>query len=442
MASGRSFAARGALAVVASATVAVGVMAPAAGAAAPPCRVTNLTTQQVYDGTGSNLQTAIGEASSGTHLRIRGVCVGTFSIGKSLTLTGWPTAAFPSPTLDGNDAGTVLTVNGGSVVVHDLTITGGNADFGGGINNRELGAVHLTGSSSVSGNRASLDGGGILNDGTFTMSDVSAVSGNASHGTGAGIFNAGGDLVLMESSSVSGNAAEDLGNGGGIYNEGSVALRGSSTVSDNFAGGGGGIFNASGATARLHGSSSLSGNEAFFGGGGISNRGTVGLSDRSAVFENVAIGDYPQGGGIANFGRTTLGDSSSVWGNVAGDSGGGENVVGGGIYNEGTLTLRNESSVRGNRTLRNGSGGGIANLGNLTMNGASSVRRNTAIDADGGGIFITDTVATVTMNGQSSVRLNTAINGMGGGIFLRFGTLIGAVAGGNVSDNIPDDIAP
>jgi hypothetical protein len=442
MSSGRSFVPSRVWAVIASATVTVSVIAPAADAAVPSCRVTNLTTQQVYEGTGSNLQTAIGQASSGTRLRIRGVCIGTFSIGKSLTLTGWPTAAFPSPTLDGNDAGTVLRVNAGSVVVDDLRITDGIADCGGGIDNREPGTVHLTGWSSVSGNRASFNGGGVLNAGTFTLNDTSAVSGNVGQGAGAGIYNAGGHLVLRESSSVFGNSAEDLGNGGGIYNEGTVALRGSSTVSDNFAGGGGGIFNAGAATAQLHGYSSLSGNEAFFGGGGITNRGTVGLSDRSAVFENAAITDYSQGGGIANFGRTTLDDSSSVWGNVAGDSGGGENVVGGGIYNEGTLTLRNDSSVRRNRTLSNGSGGGIANLGTLTMNGTSSVRRNIATDADGGGIFMTNTVARVTMNGQSSVRRNTAINGLGGGIFRRFGTLIGAVAGGNVSDNIPDDIAP
>src|SRR5829696_584559 len=68
----------------------------------PACRVTNLSTNQVYDGSGGNLQTAIDHASPGTHLRIRGVCAGNFSITKRLRLLGVATTAFPVPTMQGD----------------------------------------------------------------------------------------------------------------------------------------------------------------------------------------------------------------------------------------------------------------------------------------------------------------------------------------------------
>jgi hypothetical protein len=363
---------------------------PASSEPTPSCRVTNVTTQQVYVGSGTNLQIAIDEAARGTTLRVKGLCVGTFTIAKGLKLRGVPTSAVPTPTLDGNSVGSVLTVDAGHVVLTDLTITNGNADVGTGI--------------------------------------------------GAGILNAGA-LVLTGSSSVSGNDA-GTGGGGGIYNEGSLALFDSSSVSMNGAGRGAGIYNVGSATTHLHDASSVSSNSAAFAGGGIYNLGVVRLDDQSHVSENLnSEPDYVDGGGIYNLGVVSLNDSSSVWGNRAGEDGCGGcggSSGGGGIYNEGTLTMRNWASVRGNTTFSETRGGGIVNVGQIRMHGASSVRHNTATDANGGGIL---NGGTITMNGRSSVRWNTALNGQGGGIF-GSGTLIGVVEGGNVSNNLPDDIAP
>ena len=360
---------------------------PVAGAAVAPCRVTNLTTQQLHDGSGPNLQTAIDQAEGGTRLRVRGICVGTFEIGKDLTLLGRSTAAYPIPTIDGDDADTVITVSTGRVVIRDLTITNGNAEFGTGL--------------------------------------------------GGGIYNAG-ILALTGSASVRGNDT-GTGRGGGIYNNGTLDLYGASVVSGNGAGRGGGIFNALGHTVRLHGSASVWGNHVFFLAGGIYNEGTLGLYDRSSVSENNATDDFSEGGGIANFGTTTMSDSSSVSGNEAGDAGGSPTAGGGGIYNEGTLTLRNLSSVRGNTTISGSGGGGITNVGGVvTLNGASSIRRNIATDANGGGIV---NHGTLIMNGSSSIRRNIALGGSGGGIS-GSGVLVGAVEGVNVSDNQPDDIFP
>jgi hypothetical protein len=377
------------IAVVVAMTIGMfAVLVPVAGAVpGAPCKVTNLATGQIHNGMGPNLQTAIDQAASGTRLRIRGVCVGNYAIGNNLKLLGRATAAYPIPTIDGNDTGTVITVNTGRVVISDLTISNGQAEFGTGL------------------------GGGIYNAGTLTLTGSSSVSGNDT-GTGRG---------------------------GGIYNDGTLDLYGSAAVLGNGAGRGGGIFNTAGHTVRLHGSSSVWGNHVFFFAGGIYNEGTLSLHDRSSISENHATDDFSEGGGISNFGTTTLNDSSSVWGNEAGDAGGSPTAGGGGIYNEGTLTLRNLSSVRGNTTISHSGGGGITNAGGtVTMNGASSIRLNTATDANGGGIA---NGGTLIMNGASSIRRNIALNGNGGGIF-GSGILIGAFEGGNVSDNTPDDIFP
>jgi hypothetical protein len=132
------------------------------------------------------------------------------------------------------------------------------------------------------------------------------------------------------------------------------------------------------------------------------------------------------GGGIVNAGTVTL-NRSAVTGNTA-------VLLGGGIYNEGGTVTLNGSTVTGNEAV--GDGGGIDNGGGtVTLNG-STVAGNTAT-VFGGGI---DDGGTVTLNG-STVTGNKA-DFHGGGIFIDCGsTLVGAVAGVNVNNNTPDNIA-
>jgi hypothetical protein len=317
------------------------VVVPIAGAApGAPCRVTNLTTQQVYTGKGQNLQTAINQAALiRTELRVRGVCVGSFFIAKKLTLTGHSTAAFPTPTLDGNASGTVLTVSGtagpGSVTLRNLTITNGSAaEAGGGI--RNTGRVILEEGSSVTGNTAAFRGGGIYNTHILTVRDSSSVAENTALGEGAA----------------------NRGEGGGIFSAGgSLTLNGRSTVSGNISQVGGGIFSMDGA-ATMNGRSSVYGNEVII---------------------------VAAAGGIYNFNGTfTMNDSSSVKRNIATRF---ETITtqGGGIYNDSaTLILTDSSAVSGNTSFD--FGGGIFNIHNATifLDGSSAVTRNTAGDAGGG----------------------------------------------------------
>jgi hypothetical protein len=374
----------------------------------PACRVTNLSTNQVYDGSGGNLQTAIDHASPGTHLRIRGVCAGNFSITKRLRLLGVATSAFPVPTLQGDATDSVLTVANAPVVIVDIRITNGGGDVGGGIYN--TGTLTLTGSTEVT------------------------MNGGFDEPMGGGIFNSGA-VVMRRSASVTDN---DGGRGGGVFNDGALDLFGSSSISGNFGSSGGGVSNSASAVLRLHGRSSISNNAVFFAGGGVDNDGRLVLHDHSSVRSNEAALDFSEGGGIFNTGTVIMNDASSLANNLAGDGGLGETFGGGGILNAGTLTMRHSASIRNNASTINSVGGGITNFETVTMRGRSLVRGNTS-GQDGGGIY--NAQGTVTMLGDSSVRRNTANGGNGGGIFNDSGTLVGAVAGTNVVNNVPDDIA-
>lgn len=329
------------------------VLAPVAGAVPAPCRVTNLSTMGVYTGTGSNLQTAIDAAQRGTKLRVRGVCVGNFTIDRNLRLIGLPTSAYPTPTLNGNAAGTVLTVDASTVVqLKDLTITNGatppdDPALGGGIINQ--GTLILRGSSSVT---ATKRGRGIFNYGVLTMNGSSSVSGNTATVYSAGIVNWGGTLMLNGSSSVSGNTGQ------GILNEsGTITMNDSSSVSGNNSGvygEGGGIYLGDGALT-MNDSSSVSGNTASFG-GGIDSWGIVVLNDSSSVSGNIARTPSEDGafaGGIWNGGTLNMNDSSSVSGNIVSNA---YRSGGGGIYGGGTTILNGSASVTGNTASSHGGG--------------------------------------------------------------------------------------
>jgi hypothetical protein len=306
--------------VVALAAASLGSIT-AAAAAAPPCVVRNVATNQVYRGSGSNLQQAIDEAGLGAILKVSGVCVGNFTVGRNLKLIGIPTVAHPTPTLNGNEAGTVLTLLHGWILVKDLTITGGSNDtgVGGGITVGAFGDKHrqhvnIAGSTTITNNV-----GGIRtwDFATVTMRDTSLVTGNTSAGFelfGGGVLNSFGTFTMLDDAQVSGNVSPtDQGDGGGIYNRGGTfVMAGDALVSNNTAAVGGGIYNAG--TLSMSGNALVTGNSATnstSGGGGIfGSQGTITLDGSASVTGNTAA----VGGGIRNF--ATLNACSgpgSVW---------------------------------------------------------------------------------------------------------------------------------
>jgi hypothetical protein len=223
------------------------------------------------------------------------------------------------------------------------------------------------------------DGGAIYNQGTLTVRNGSTLSGNTANNEGGGIYNAGGTVTVSNGSTLSHNTAYS---GGGIYNAGGTVTVSNSTLSGNTANyEGGGIDNDGGAVTVS--SSTLSGNSAgSFGGGiynsphdfggGVYNDGTLTVSG-STVSLNTAI---EAGGGILNQGTATF-TSSAISSNSAGSPPRSLPLfLGGGIYNSGTLTLSG-CTVSGNFAAS--AGGGIYNLGTLTVENSSSITGNTIL---------------------------------------------------------------
>ncbi len=107
-----------------------------------------------------------------------------------------------------------LTVNGGRVSLIGLTITGGNAEFGGGICN--VGDLSLI-NCVVKGNNALEYGGGIANSGALTITN-STISGNAAAKSGGGIFSdADRDFVSITNTIAALNYAETSANIDGSF---------------------------------------------------------------------------------------------------------------------------------------------------------------------------------------------------------------------------------
>src|SRR5262249_26381357 len=125
-------------------------------------------------------------------------------------------------TVSGSNLSRVFKVEAGEEVsLSGLTIAGGNAGAGGGIDN--FGA--LTVRDSVFSGNAAVAGGGLANHrgGTVTVRD-STFTGNSAPGGGGGIVNVG--TLTVSDSTFTGNSGGGS-RGGGINNSGTV------TVSDS-----------------------------------------------------------------------------------------------------------------------------------------------------------------------------------------------------------------
>jgi hypothetical protein len=207
----------------------------------------------------------------------------------------------------GNNGGGI--VNEGTLTLTTCTVADNFAFLGGGILNNG-GSVTIQQNSTVSGNTAVL-GGGIVNGGTLTVRDSTLCGNHAtgfdspgSHivGQGGGILNGTGGSTTLDGCTVYENTAEV---GGGIYNRGTLDVRGSAFLGNKASDSGGGLYNIFG-TATLQ-ESTVSGNSAGSNGGGIFNDFTATLSiDDSVVQHNHAS----RGDDLYNLGNATVNDST------------------------------------------------------------------------------------------------------------------------------------
>lgn len=235
-------------------------------------------------------------------------------------------AAAPKPvTISGNHYSRIFEVSpGASVTLQSLTLADGNDVEGGGILVDGTASLTVTG-CRLTGNSGSYGGGAIENDGMLTLTRSTLV----------------------------GNDSELPAGGGGLLNTGTATVSGCL----------------------------VSGND----GSGVSN---FGILDMSGCIISGNTSSYA--GGIYNGGTLTI-HCSILFGNTA------TVANGGGIYNDGALTLSN-SLVAGNTAAHHG--GGILNssLGSLTIDGSAVIHNSGVIGAD-------------LFNGHGIVSINNSILG-------------------------------
>jgi hypothetical protein len=285
---------RHALTLLPMLAVAVGLLVtlvPAAVGGPPSCAVSNARNHKAYSG----LQDAVTAAKAGDTLEIKGTCVGNTTVDRDITLSGVTNKAFPGmPTLDGNAQGRVLTINGGTTTILDLTITNGQTSGpGGGL---YVATAAILNNVVVTANTAGAlqFGGGIEADlGSSLTLTNSTVSGNTAGSSGGiDMFRAKASLT---SSTVTGNHATRAPSG----EDGGCAF-GDPAVLYACAGG---IWNYQGSLALVN--STVTGNTAAYRGGGV------------ATYVRL----FPDG--TPRSGLTVLSGTTSISSNTAGDRGGG-----------------------------------------------------------------------------------------------------------------------
>lgn len=231
----------------------------------------------------------------------------------------------------------------GTVTIKHIAISRGNisSDGGGGVK-IESGASLILSDSLIENNGGAFQGGGIVNYGTATLTNVT-LSGNDSS-SGGGIFNSLGALTLTNLAFISNTANY----GAAIRNiGGALTLTGLTFLSNHATTYGGGVYNDGGTIALSN--STLENNRGDNNGGGIYLLGGSAVLTNVTLVSNSATGG--NGGGIyAN--STTMLTNVTLSGNHA-------NTFGGGIFNSDLTTLTNVT-LYGN----SGAGeGGISNQG-------------------------------------------------------------------------------
>lgn len=312
--------------------------------------------------------------------------------------------------------GGLLVPEGSTATISDTSIEDNEASEGGGLWVGEDSTVHLVGSTTVSGNTAGTGGGLSLASATL---DGGIVEGNVSTDSGGGGIATTGDCSISRTE-IAANQAR-LGAGLWIY-DGLVALD-DVAVHDNVASiNGGGALATRGELYTSGGSTSFTGNRAETGGG-------------------LYLFDSTMSGGLLDGNQaTSMGGGAYLYGSSLGAvtvTGNGSDDLGGGVYLEADSTLES-TTVAFNTAPR---GGGVACYGPFCALVLSDVTDNTATES-GGGLLLQFYDGVVD---RCTILRNTAPVG-GGASTTAVGPYVAMLAsiasdwGVDADDNVPDDI--
>ncbi|MBW4419443.1 MAG: CHAT domain-containing protein [Myxacorys californica WJT36-NPBG1] len=323
----------------------------------------------------------------------------------------------------GQDGGGIY--NQATLILSDSKLSNNAAisgsGYGGGLTNNGSASELSILRTDFTDNRARTGGAIVIFGDRFVNIRDSSISGNSATEQGGGIFSIGNNLYISGSTIFNNQAATS---GGGLAAFGTTAID-TTTISQNQAKTDGGGLHLGNTTTIID--SNITNNQAGRNGGGIQNSGANVTLRNSTLFNNRAL---IQGGGInnTNTGQLQLLDSTVLQNIAQGNpSPGGGNA--GGIYTNGPTTIL-RSLIEGNKAT--GDGGGIfstapLNLTNVTISGNSAT--------EGGGIYSSGTTLI-----RNNTLTNNQANNAGGGIFNRSGSaqLQNTIIAGNRSASSPD----
>ncbi len=340
--------------------------------------------------------------------------------------------------------GAILLWNGAQMSIDDsTTFLNNTARTGGALYVFSVSVLTLTSAYVAHNHALNADGGGLWNNGTTYVRGSTFLSNTADAGWGGGVYNQ--DFLEVTASTLDGNHAVQ---GGGVYNQGYLQLTTSTLDSNHSDQGGGGMVNAG--TAYLD-RSTLRGNAADQG-GGIYNSAVMldrilGLADSTLSGNSARFG-----GGIYQYTGTATLNSSTLSGNWASIGGGGlysadgrvtigvssldHNTAqdGGGIFNDATLALI-ASTLSGNSANE---GGGIENITNGTATLNNSTLSGNTVTQDGGGVsnFGRMTFYNVTLAYNGALSGGALFMDLGHTTILTNTILAYSPAGGNCAGTI------
>jgi len=303
-----------------------------------------------------------------------------------------------------------------SSTIDGFTITGGNAydysgigtnNYGGGILCYILNDTNIINNNKITGNSASVDGGGIYCYNSSPAITNNTITGNSASDRGSGIFCASSSPAISNNT-ISGNSAA-MG-GGGIYCYNSSPAITNNTITGNSAdrdGGGISCYNNSSPNIT---NNIISGNSTTSNGGGISCDNSSPIITNNTISENSSTSDYCRGGGISCWhnssptitNNTISGNSAEYGGGISCDD-----------YSSPQIT---NNTISGNSAFGDfGRGGGIycddyssPEISNNTISGNSAAA--VVGGSRGGGIYCSSSSSAITNN---TISGNSALYGGG-----------------------------
>jgi hypothetical protein len=283
---------------------------------------------------------------------------GTITLNSALPITQPVTITGTGVTLSGNNQVGIFVITASAVRVNGLTLTNGNALYGGAVWLQQGDATFIA--TTITGNTAAV-GGGVYNSGALTLSQCTISSNTTTDGGGGGISNAYYGTLSLSGSTVSGNSSSGL-QGGGLDNSGTAQIAGG-IFSNNQGGQGGAIFNEPGAQLPISQGTTFTGNTVSGDGGAIYNNGTTTISQ--ALFNGNQAQSLTSaiscGGALCNQAMATITESTFT-GNTTSGSGGAISNRGNGV-----ITL-GDDTITGNTATTVSSGLDIENAPTPTIN--------------------------------------------------------------------------